>query len=360
MATEDKEYVKLPGRGSAGGWTSFFGLTRTSCTLWLAKDHLLQTELASGYVETGKRFYFRDIQALILIKNKRWQMSSALLAVLTVMIFLLALTITAPFVRVVALFVGGIFALIFLINLAGGPTCACHLKTAVHQEELPSLRRLRRARKILNQLQPLIEQAQGTVSREEVAARFQSILQELNLTEPVAIGQTPGYVAVVKPYRSRMHGLLYGLLLLDAVVSVLHIYLPSTLVIILAMLIQLGVLGSLILALVKQDETDLKPALKSLTWVVGVYVAINYIIGYVIMLATVTTHPTENTQWAYIKALAAMKPRELLWLLWLLVGSAVISFGLGAWGNLLLAKHWRDQQKTPAVADAGPPLPPKL
>ena len=53
MATAEKEYVRLPGRGSVGGWSSFFGISRTSCTLWLAADHLLQTELASGLMVFG-------------------------------------------------------------------------------------------------------------------------------------------------------------------------------------------------------------------------------------------------------------------------------------------------------------------
>ena len=360
MATAEKEYARLPGRGSVGGWSSFFGISRTSCTLWLAADHLLQTELASGYLETSKRFYFRDIQALVLVKTKRWQLTNGLLGFLAGGILLMALLARGSGGGEVALLiVGGIVALIFLVNFAAGPTCRCHLRTAVHQQELPSLRRLRRARKVLAQLQPLIEQAQGALSREEVAARFQAILSQMNLSGAVAAGQPLVYVPVIKPYRSRMHRVLYGLLLLHTVVSVLNIFLPAISVVILAMAVQLGLLASLILALVKQDETDLKPALKSLTWVVGGYVALNYLAGYIVMLTLVTTHPAPNAQWGYIKSLAALKPLETPWYLWLLLVSGGVSLVLGAWGNLLLVKHRRDQPAAPAV-ETGPVQPPQI
>jgi hypothetical protein len=62
--------------------------------------------------------------------------------------------------------------LAFLVaNLLLGPTCVCHLKTAVQTEELPSLRRLRRARKVLARLRPLIVAAQGELTLGEIAAR---------------------------------------------------------------------------------------------------------------------------------------------------------------------------------------------
>jgi len=356
MTTEDQEYVRLPGRGQT---SSFF--SRTRCTLWLARDHLLQVELSAGYQESGRRFYFRDIQSLILVKTKRWQIINLILGTLTGGLLLLTAALAKATKgsgggEVALLIAGGIFGLILLVNLLAGPTCMCHLKTAVQEEELPSLRRLRRARKIIGRLQPLIEQAQGMVSREEVAARFQSILQQLKLPEPVP-GQPLRYVSVIKPYRSRMHRILYSLLLLDALITVWQIFQPSVLVILLAMINQMALMGAVILALVKQDETDLKPALKSLTWGVGIYLLVTDLVGYIIMLSMVTTtRQANNAQWGYIQALAALKPRETPWFLDLLVFGAAVSLGLCVWGNLLLGKHWRDK----AAVATGVEPPPKL
>jgi hypothetical protein len=57
-------------------------------------------------------------------------------------------------------------------NTLMGPTCVCHLKTAVQTEELTPLRRLRRARKVLARVRPLIVAAQGELTPEEIAARM--------------------------------------------------------------------------------------------------------------------------------------------------------------------------------------------
>jgi MFS family permease len=369
METDEKEYVKLPGRGNAGGWASFFGISRARCTLWLAKDHLLQAELAYGYVETCKRFYFRDIQALVLIKTKYWQIGSVLLGTLTAgFLLLMSLVKWVPKDSnpgAVALFiVGGVVGVIFVVHLVAGPTCRCYLKTAVREEELPSLRRLRRARKIIARLQPLIETAQGTISQAEVSAQFQSILQQLNLTGSVAVGQTLPYVAIIRPYRSRMHRNLYCLLLVGALAFALNLFHPSEAVTFFELITQLALVAILVIALIKQDETDLKPALKTLTWVAAGYVTVNMLTGYIIMLATITTHPAlnanTNTQWGYVRSLATLRPDETPWFFWLLVATAGVSFVLGVWGNLLLGKYWSERRETGAAPPEEPPVPPKL
>jgi len=225
----------------------------------------------------------------------------------------------------------------------------------VRQEQLSSLSRLRRARKAILRLQPLIEQAQGTLSPEVMAAQFQTRRQELTLTQPWLPGQPLRYTEVIKPYRSRMHRILYGLLLLAAGATVLNIFRPSVPVIMLKMILQLALLASVILALIKQDETDLKPALKSLTWGVGGYLLVNALVGYVILLSTINTQHTPATQWAFIQTLAALQPMATPWWLDLLVISAVISAALSLWGNLLLGKHWRDKAAAPPAVTAPPP-----
>jgi hypothetical protein len=65
----------------------------------------------------------------------------------------------------------GVFLLGLIIHLLLGPTCVCHVQTAVQTEKLPSLKRLRKARKILNQLKPLIAAVQGELPAQELAVR---------------------------------------------------------------------------------------------------------------------------------------------------------------------------------------------
>jgi len=138
--------------------------------LWLGKDHLLCVD-SSGYTETYKRFYFRDIQAIVIRATNRRAIWNWIWGVPT-NIFLLLLLGSLPYTGsagpnsnlgeiVCFAFLTSVFALALLINSLLGRACVCQLRTAVQIEELPSLNRLRRARKVLNRLRPLITAAQG-------------------------------------------------------------------------------------------------------------------------------------------------------------------------------------------------------
>src|SRR6058998_3858024 len=59
MPTREKDYRKLPGLGR-----DVVSISR----LYLARDHLLVVN-SNGYIEEYKRFYFQDIQAIIIRKS---------------------------------------------------------------------------------------------------------------------------------------------------------------------------------------------------------------------------------------------------------------------------------------------------
>jgi hypothetical protein len=154
-------------------------LARTS--LWLGSDHLLLVE-ANGYTESYKRFYFRDIQAIIIRTTSTRQVWNWVLG--SILAFVVALCVgTGLFASIrnadlvsgpvicflVALFLLG---LPLLINNLLGTTCACQIRTAVQTERLPSIVRLAQAQKILQRIRPHIEAAQGQLSAEDVAARL--------------------------------------------------------------------------------------------------------------------------------------------------------------------------------------------
>jgi hypothetical protein len=77
-----------------------------------------------------------------------------------------------------------------LLNLALGPTTVCYLKTAVQIELLPSIVRLRKARKVLNIVRPLVVNAQGELAPAELAARF-SGTAALATQQPAMTGIPP-------------------------------------------------------------------------------------------------------------------------------------------------------------------------
>ena len=158
----EREYVRLPGRRY-----SSLSFTRTS--LWLGRDHLLHV-INRGYTEEYKRFDYRDIQALIVRATHAGTIISIILGVIAgINIFALALgrfVWSWDQVALIPLAISSAFwVLCFVLELAAGPTCACHLRTAVQFEHLPSLFRLRKAHKAIDLLRGRIENVQGVLNQ---------------------------------------------------------------------------------------------------------------------------------------------------------------------------------------------------
>lgn len=166
MTTPEPIYRKLPGSGL--GWS---GLAR----LWIAEDHLLEVN-SLLISERYRRFFLRDISALVIRRTKVWLAWNIVHGVLGFGGALLAGGLwwgslaadsgAKEFLRVFAVIVApfaSFFLVNFFINLFLGPTCRCHLQTTTagwHALTAPT--RLGPARRFLARLTPLIEAAQET------------------------------------------------------------------------------------------------------------------------------------------------------------------------------------------------------
>ena len=151
-ATESSpRYHKLPGRRR--GFIS-------SASLWTGADHLLSVK-SDRLQEDYKRFYFRDIQAIVVTKVPRFLISTR--AVALGALLLIAVLIARG--RMPGLTVGlwllaaGLMACWIYVSAAH--SCTCRLYTAVSREDLPSLYRTWTARKVVADLERRIAQAQG-------------------------------------------------------------------------------------------------------------------------------------------------------------------------------------------------------
>lgn len=145
--------------------------------LWLGDDHLLAVDW-DGYREYYKRFRYEDIQAILIQRTVEAEIVNAILGGIVLLFIVIALLVADGFVMTVWLVIGGLFGLLLLVNVLSGPTCRCQLRTAVQCEELPSLNRLRTARKALDRLRPMIVAAQGELNAAEMAGRFQALAAE--------------------------------------------------------------------------------------------------------------------------------------------------------------------------------------
>src|SRR3990172_8730879 len=83
MTKKIKYYKRLPGRRRAS-----FAFVRNS--LWLGEDHLLHV-MNRGYTEEYKRFYYRDIQAVLVRQTGAGRVMAVLFGIITVSFLLLLL-----------------------------------------------------------------------------------------------------------------------------------------------------------------------------------------------------------------------------------------------------------------------------
>jgi uncharacterized membrane protein len=133
-------------------------LTLSHSALFTAPDHLLLCDYRSGFTERYKRFYFHDIEAVIIRKTQNWMASMAGWGIAGFGFFLIATaTHWNRFLQVME----AICALFFLRNLIRGPSCRTHIQTAVQTDALPMLKRVRKTQRVLRSLFPLIEQSQS-------------------------------------------------------------------------------------------------------------------------------------------------------------------------------------------------------
>lgn len=186
MARE-KEYQRLPGWGTRR--RGLFAAGR--CRIWLGRDHLLCSDYA-WYKEDYKRFYFRDIQAIIIRKTVGGKIVNGILTGLAVPSLAAAIVLSDGF-RIFFFIIAAFFLLFLLINTLYGPTCVTRLRTAVQTEELPSLNRLWRARKVLARIRPIIAETQGGLVAEEIPARMADLVHPpiANPVQPASEFQPP-------------------------------------------------------------------------------------------------------------------------------------------------------------------------
>jgi len=130
----------------------------TMTQLWLGSDHLLHVS-STGYTESYRRFYLRDIQTMLIVYTGRRIYLAATLIGLMLLCIVIANAAGGGLIGfgiVVVLFVA-----LLIWNHLLGAGCKVVVVSAVQQASLSSLCRLPKTRRILAELKPLIEAAQA-------------------------------------------------------------------------------------------------------------------------------------------------------------------------------------------------------
>jgi hypothetical protein len=145
MSDATPQYRRIPGKKKCTGIGYY--------VLYEADDHLLQVNSRFG-VEEYKRFYFADIQALVVRKTAEGLIKGL---VLTGVTLLLALAATAwEWALSVFGIPASLVAMWLIVHVLRGPTCITTITTAVQTEQLHSLARLRKALEFMDRIRPAI------------------------------------------------------------------------------------------------------------------------------------------------------------------------------------------------------------
>jgi hypothetical protein len=338
MANKDKKYNKLP--GSKKGF--LFG----KYTLWQDADHLLLIFSRFG-VEDYKRFYFSDIQAIITRKTVAGKVHNIVMGCLSLLFLTPVFSLDSPW-SFFFLTVSAIMFFILLINLYLGPTCETRLMTAVQNEKLQSLYRLKKTLRVMDSIRPQIRQAQGSLSRED-------LMKIPSQPAGRTISRRPGksgasQVDAVKHEDGRFHLILFVLMLIDGVLVTSEFFLLHVVPTILSSLASLCIGILVIVALVRQHNSDLPGSLRTLTWATLGFVGAAFFMGYVVGMVSAFKNPAmAYNQWEIVKSISSLSP----WDSALKMGYNILvicgSLFLGLPG-LIMLKQILSRGKKPAAA----------
>ena len=286
-----KEYLRLPGKHK--------DLMGNYYHLWRAHDHLLSIAYRFGD-EYYKRFYYKDIQTIIIRKTVTGKVQNWILGGMAVLFGVMGF-----FTGEIGAWTFGslvlITTLLLLINVLRGPTCESQIQTAVQKEKLKSLKRLKTAAKALNIIKKLIEQAQGVIPAQELRTA---------LTETASKETTVNTDASSSlPQHSNIHQALFILLVLLGLSSAYSFFHQTLIVNLIETLLGLGVSVIMVMALVRQYQIRITRSIRIITWVTLGYVCIYLVCGYVFYMFFLIKNPTlVHKQWELLKTMAALSP----------------------------------------------------
>lgn len=304
-----RQYERLPGKGprQRGPLSSFL----TRCTLYLADDHLLAID-NRGYTEDYKRFYLNDIQAIITVETMRGDIWGFVLGIALVTTAGSGYVTASEGWRLFLWILSGLMLIPFMLNLLRGPTCSCRILTAVQQDELPSLSRLRNARKVTRRLQLAIEKIQGTLGSEQHYPA-EGLVAPPSRLRPHSKQTTRGVAAERKYYDGRMHLAVCCLLLIEAALLGSELLSHTLAVSVLQSMVMWGLAICAIIAIVKQHASDIPASIRVVAWMALALVGLAFITGYGLMFSIIIQNAKREiamSQWDMYKALFDMSPDD--------------------------------------------------
>ena len=329
------EYQRLPGRGG----------TIYRHSLWLGPDHMLSV-INRGYSEDYKRFYYRDIRAIQIRLTSAYTVINAVFGAFTAFCVMMQLLGAAVWrwdetAQIAFGILTGLMALVLLVNLLLGRSCAVHVYTAVHAELMPSLNRLRTANRAMLRLRERTEAVQGALGREQVLDGVAATAPS-SLLFPAAPPPAPRAEEPPVNYSGNFHWSLFALLIFNSLVAVTGSFYRAPWFQIVSTFLYLALCVCMIGALIRQRRSSMGKGLRRLVWSSAIYVWFVSVLGSIVAVFVLFQKGMEHPRTGSVDLIRAMMetvPADHPFLLALSLFSASCSLAIGVAGVALMLQH---------------------
>jgi hypothetical protein len=241
---------------------------------------------------------------------------------------------------------------ILIINILKGPTCETHLLTAVQTEKLHSLNRINTAQAVMNQLKPIIEHYQGPVSPDALLQQGGRLSDSKKNSASTRLA--PSAPAARKNESGRVHMMLFALLSFNGLIVAAGFVLTHAGLTLLGTAVMLTLGICVVVALVKQHESNLEHPVRTMTWAALGYVCFSFVSSYIISVGLAFKNPDViQNQWEMIKLFSKTTPWDsaLMMALNVVALSGAVAIGIP---RLCLLRKYQKAHSPDASLAAGP------
>jgi hypothetical protein len=310
------------------------GLSR----LWLADDHLLLVR-NEGWKEYYRKFYFQDIQALIIAENKQ-RRNQSIIFLLIILSLLIFAGLSGDIGRGIHLIIALLTFVISLVNWFMGATCTVQITTAVQTSSLPC-KLLPAAQRLQKQLNVAVQQVQGDFTPDHNNALDRKIA-EAAAVDHSKKAQKEKLEEFSLFFNNQAHLASYTLFLLLTIISLLSFTGRGKTLYIFENITCLLALCAIVTALYRQIRSKVTGILANLTWFSLFWLIISLLANLGLLIALFTQFNELQTipgnEGEFWMLLGQIQPADSLYLRVLLI-TRIICFGvLGGFGLLFSFK----------------------
>jgi hypothetical protein len=194
----------------------------------------------------------------------------------------------------------------------------------------------------MNQLKPIIERYQGQLSSETLIQQRAELSNAQKKRPPTRLVQRAPKAR--KHESGRVHLMLFALLSFNGLIVAVGFVLSHVGLTFLggAVMLMMGI--CVVVALVKQHESNLQHPVRTMTWAALAYVCFSFISSYIISMGLAFKNPEMvQNQWEMIKLVSNTTPWDstLMMTLNIIALSAAVAIGIP---GLYLLRHFRRTQ----------------